>query len=924
MRDLVSVLLALILLSGCSGNSSVTPANPADPGIALGAVHDAGSSRVAALAFYDLAIDPATGSVRATLRETRTAQDNADLYLLPISKFLNPGSFKLIGLGLTNDTVDVRWQFTHPFRSSGDIPRSDLGFTGYLMFLADVPTAAGNTYFEGSPEEVVLNGTTVANADVYWKPAGLLNLQGITADAFPCQLVVDDEDGGNRIDPGTGAAINNGGDVHGNFDPAIGGWQTGQSKSWTGFDVLHQGQASVGTLSIKRAAIGTEPFHLTMAVVARYNDPRSATPGRFHRNPGAPPDVLGEFGYRFPHGCLDVSRIRVRGLRGSQRYLTHEESEPTFSVHVRDWDAQAPTSIETDLALEVNPGLVLPTSTGSPAVAICIPGVIGDAAYSQDLGIPKSDDDAFPFGDSSADSGEAEDEYWYSAKVPKPDDFATVPGTYLGVVAVTDAAIAAEAQPVALQSDLMPVTANAPVARTYHAFTVDMGEGGIGDGWATQLSGIGTDVLVSLVTTPTGECYFAGTCDDETDLGGDPSTPPYIGTIELVVGKLDANGGPLWLRTYGSNDIDDAADLALDPSGNLYFTGTVFGDSIQFDPSGPTHTPPGPGGFVLKLEPDGDYLWSKMWSTGTGAVEGRGIAVTAGDEVIATGDYLGTADFGAAGTLDNDSEFNFDAFLLALDSDGVEQRVAKIGGSEDAFAMHCVAQPDGSIAVGGFFSADMTFGATTRSSVGDMDAFVASFDPADFSLNWDHEYGSPLRDTTTDVALLAAGYLGITGTIRGPEDFGEGIVSLPAGPESLFAVTFKPDGSPNWAATATATGTGTPYVRGRALVGDTQGNVYLLGQFSGTLDPPLNRYGSNGDNLFVKLSPTGSLIWSRQTGAFERDTPGDIGLHLNDNLVYAYTFEEITVADPENSTAFINGDGPSDGMLSMILRSGNW
>ncbi|MEO7995395.1 MAG: hypothetical protein ABI743_13440, partial [bacterium] len=399
MRLVYVVPLLFIHIAGCATGGTTSPSTIPTPSPALGAAYQSGDSQMAAVAIYDIDIDPATSSATATLRVSRSAQENDDLYLLPISNFLRTESFKITGVGLTATTIDLSWRFTHPYLSYPNSSRSDLGFTGYLMFLADVPAAAGNTYFEGGPEEVVLNSTLITNADAYWKPAGLLNLPGINATAFPCQLVVNDEDGGNRLDPNTGAPITNGDKVHGNFDPTTGGWQTLPSKDWTGFDVLHQGQASTGMVSLDRATVAATPYHLIMTVIAKYCDPRSATPGRQHRNPGTPPDVLGAFSYRFPHGCLDVSRLIYRGQKGKQPYMTYEESNPNQSFHVRDWDAEAPTSTQTDLALEADPGLVLTTSIGAPTVKVCIPSVIGDAAYSQDMGTPDSDDDLYPHGD---------------------------------------------------------------------------------------------------------------------------------------------------------------------------------------------------------------------------------------------------------------------------------------------------------------------------------------------------------------------------------------------------------------------------------------------------------------------------------------------------------------------------------------------
>ncbi len=91
----------------------------------------------------------------------------------------------------------------------------------------------------------------------------------------------------------------------------------------------------------------------------------------------------------------------------------------------------------------------------------------------------------------------------------------------------------------------------------------------------------------SIVVDPSGNVYTTG------DFGGTVDFDPGTGTFDLVtnptylgdvfIQKLDAAGNFVWARSVGSTRQDDGTDIAVDATGNVYFTGT-FSQTVDFDP----------------------------------------------------------------------------------------------------------------------------------------------------------------------------------------------------------------------------------------------------------------------------------------------------------------------------------------------------
>jgi hypothetical protein len=152
-------------------------------------------------------------------------------------------------------------------------------------------------------------------------------------------------------------------------------------------------------------------------------------------------------------------------------------------------------------------------------------------------------------------------------------------------------------------------------------------------------------------TGPPGPQGVPGPVGPKGDKGdqGDPGPPGEVTAAELaaVVARLETlerEFAHLWSRGFGSTSFDQSLGVAVDASGNVVVTG-VFRDTVDFG-GGPL-TSAGIGDvFVAKYSAsDGSHLWSRGFGS-TSSAAGLGVAVDANGDVVVTGVFSDTVDFG--------------------------------------------------------------------------------------------------------------------------------------------------------------------------------------------------------------------------------------------------------------------------------------
>lgn len=192
--------------------------------------------------------------------------------------------------------------------------------------------------------------------------------------------------------------------------------------------------------------------------------------------------------------------------------------------------------------------------------------------------------------------------------------------------------------------------------------------------WTKTQGGSGAEVNYGITTDAAGNVYTLGLFNGTADL--DPGSGTFnvtsVGSADIYVSKLDANGNFVWGKAVGGTSFETPAGIAVDASGNVIVCGS-YASTVDFDPGSGTFNLTSAGssdGFVLKLDATGNFAWaSSIGSTLNEAV--NAVGTDASGNVYAAGYFTGTIDFDPGpGTSNMTSNGGEDAFAVKYTSSG--------------------------------------------------------------------------------------------------------------------------------------------------------------------------------------------------------------------------------------------------------------
>jgi len=213
---------------------------------------------------------------------------------------------------------------------------------------------------------------------------------------------------------------------------------------------------------------------------------------------------------------------------------------------------------------------------------------------------------------------------------------------------------------------------------------------------------------------------FGGFFSGETLAWGEVQlVAPTPGRMASYVVRLDADGVPVWGRAFAAGSALFTPSIALDNDGNVLWAGdeaddTDFGGGPQ---SGDA--------FLVKLDPTGELVWSKVFSKS--AVESfvapLGVVADSVGNAVLLGMFSSPVDFGA-GLLAPAK--GGDMFVAKFDADGELLWNRGAGGWRGGTVEGGIAVgPDDEIAVAASFGEAATFGALPDRDVGSGNVLVA-------------------------------------------------------------------------------------------------------------------------------------------------------------------------------------------------------
>lgn len=292
----------------------------------------------------------------------------------------------------------------------------------------------------------------------------------------------------------------------------------------------------------------------------------------------------------------------------------------------------------------------------------------------------------------------------------------------------------------------------------------------------------------------TGNVYVVGTFEQTADFGGGPvSAFPHFDN--LYIAKFNSSGNLQWVQTEENPDI--SAGIVVDAAGNVFITGSYTGTTsfgaTSISSAGSSDI------YVAKFNSSGNLQWVQSGG-GTGDDRSQDIALDANGDVFITGYFEGTANFGAASrTSAGDTDI---FVVKYSGSSGNVQWLQSAGGTSSDVARGIAIDATGNVLITGHFSGTANFGATSRTLAGGRDVFVAEYSPLSTSWLWTYASGGPNDDIGKGIALNASGNAYITGEFSGTANLGGSTLTSAGSRDIFIAFYDTSVGLPFWARSA--------------------------------------------------------------------------------------------------------------------------
>ncbi len=183
------------------------------------------------------------------------------------------------------------------------------------------------------------------------------------------------------------------------------------------------------------------------------------------------------------------------------------------------------------------------------------------------------------------------------------------------------------------------------------------------------------------------------------------------------------NGTALWSKRFGDNGYQGGYGIGVDAAGNVLVTGQ-FNGTVDF--GGGPHTGMGNTDiFVAKLDPNGNHLWSKRFGD-TMIQRANTIAVDGAGNVLIAGDFEGAMDFGGGPLFSVDPQ---DTFVAKFDPNGNHLWSRRFGDAGQQRAAGAAVDAAGNLVVVGYFDGAIDFGNGPLESKDNPDIFLAKLTP---------------------------------------------------------------------------------------------------------------------------------------------------------------------------------------------------
>jgi hypothetical protein len=345
--------------------------------------------------------------------------------------------------------------------------------------------------------------------------------------------------------------------------------------------------------------------------------------------------------------------------------------------------------------------------------------------------------------------------------------------------------------------------------------------------WSKRFGDVAEQEVQSVAVDGTGAVYATGFFAGSVQLGFQPqSNHSSKGGNDIFVVKYDAQGNHVWSKAFGDAASQVGLGIAVDATGSVLLTGRMSG-SVNF--GGGALTAMGTSnGFLVKLDPQGTHLWSKIIGLG-GENAGQGLDVDTTGNVYVAGYFTESITFGDPAQT---GAGGHDVFVAKLTPLGMPVWTRVFGDAADQEAVSLDADVTGNVVVLGEHAGSISFDGVSHTSKGIDDIFVVNLEPLMGIVAWSQSFGDAADQEPGSTLFDGLGDVLLTGGFQGTVTFG-GLPLTATGLDDIFLVKLAGlSGGHAW-----SRGFGAASDQdGRAVGVDSANNVLLTGEYSGKID----------------------------------------------------------------------------------------
>jgi len=327
-----------------------------------------------------------------------------------------------------------------------------------------------------------------------------------------------------------------------------------------------------------------------------------------------------------------------------------------------------------------------------------------------------------------------------------------------------------------------------------------------------------------------------------------------------------------------------------------------------------------------------DNGWALTWG-GTNTDSSRAVLIASSGDIYVAGSYMGTIDVDpGSGTSNLTSNGDSDIYLSRFDSDGVFGWSLSFGGTNNEYCSAMAEDSSGNLYLTGGYMDTVDFdpgsGVTSRTSAGDVDAFMAMFDP-DGNFMWVETWGGTANDGASALIIDSTNHIWVGGGFSDTVDFDPGAATddrTSNGVQDAYISLFNSTGT--WNDVLVWGGTG--HDGCTVLELDSAGNVYAGGFFRDTVDfdpgSGTTSFASAGDSdaYLNVFDSSGGFLWTLTWGGTSFDTSYDIAINGSGMIYVTGIFSATVDFDPGATTDSHTSAGSYDAYLSVLDTSGNF